>query len=166
MSCERGPPYFLQNGGAYYKPFFLECQFSIQLNQFHWKHKPMKRMNPAPSTSANAVKNELCGDKPAVAIDSIVPSKLQGTINLEDLMPSKAFLATSSAFIPPEDPAMILVRSGRLLCSVFSKRSHVIIIACFRKTFEIKCYDIVAMLTMVKWVREHQVHCHILRHNT
>lgn len=122
----------------YYMFFFLECHFSMRLNQFHWKHNPMKRMNPAPSTSANAVKNELCGDKPAVAIDSILPSKLQGTINIEDLMPFNAFLATSSAFIPPEDPAMILVRSGLLLCSVFSNKVLVIMTVCFRKMIESK----------------------------
>lgn len=74
-------------------------------------------MDPAKSTSTNAVKYELCGDNPAVAKDSIVPSKLQGTINLEDLMPSNAVLATSSGFIPVEDPAIKLVISGLLLCS-------------------------------------------------
>jgi hypothetical protein len=45
---------------------------------------------------------------------------LQGTINFPDLMPSKAFLATSSAFMPPDDPAMILVNSGLLLFSATS----------------------------------------------
>jgi hypothetical protein len=48
---------------------------------------------------------------------------LQGTINLPDLMPLKAFLATSSAFIPADDPAMMLVTSGLLFCSANSKRT-------------------------------------------
>lgn len=81
----------------------------------------MKRMSPAPSTSVTAAKNELWGDKPAVAMDNIVPSKLQGIINFADFMPSKALFATSSAFMPPEDPAIKPVRGGLLLFSVHDK---------------------------------------------
>lgn len=84
-------------------------------------------MDPAKSTSINAVKYEPWGDNPAVAKDSIVPSKLQATINLEDLIPSNAVLATSSGFIPVEDPAIKLVISGLLLCSVFSKPCTIVI---------------------------------------
>lgn len=88
------------------------------LNQFHWKHSPKKRMKPAPSTSMNAPKLEDCGDKPAVAIESMVPSKLQETIKVPDFMPFKDFLATSSAFITlPADPTIKLVSSGLDLCS-------------------------------------------------
>ena len=65
----------------------------------------------------NAINGELCGDKPAVAAASISPSKLQGTMNFADLMPSRAFLATSSAFILPDDPATIFVNSVLLLSS-------------------------------------------------
>jgi len=74
-------------------------------------------MSPAPITSRNAITGELCGDKPAVAIANIAPSKLQGTINFPDLMPSRAFFATSLAFIPPDEAAMIFVNSGLLFCS-------------------------------------------------
>jgi len=74
-------------------------------------------MSPAPITSRNAITGELCGDKPAVAIANIAPSKLQGTTNFPDLMPSRAFFATSLAFIPPDEAAMIFVNSGLLFCS-------------------------------------------------
>jgi hypothetical protein len=46
-----------------------------------------------------------------------IPSELHGIVKLPDLMPSKAFFATSSAFIAPEDAAMILVSCGFLLFS-------------------------------------------------
>uniref|UniRef100_A0A2P2JWZ1 Uncharacterized protein n=1 Tax=Rhizophora mucronata TaxID=61149 RepID=A0A2P2JWZ1_RHIMU len=50
-------------------------------------------------------------------MDNKIPSKLQGTMKEPDLIPSKAFLATSSAFIILEDPAITLVSCGLLLFS-------------------------------------------------
>ena len=50
-------------------------------------------------------------------MDSKIPSKLQGIMKLPDLTPSKAFFATPSAFIAPEEAAMIHVDSGFLLFS-------------------------------------------------
>lgn len=50
-------------------------------------------------------------------MDSITPSKLQGTKKLADLIPSKHFLATSSAFIAPDGAAIILVNTGLFLFS-------------------------------------------------
>ncbi|OMP00247.1 hypothetical protein COLO4_12800 [Corchorus olitorius] len=46
---------------------------------------------------------------------SVRPSKLHGTMKVPDLMPSKAILATLSAFIEPEEAASILVNSGLVL---------------------------------------------------
>ncbi|MFS7990334.1 hypothetical protein Hanom_Chr11g01057591 [Helianthus anomalus] len=60
---------------------------------------------------------DLCGDRPAVIIDIKNPSKLQWTKKDPDLMPFKAFFATSSAFIEPEDPNMMFVNGGLLLFS-------------------------------------------------
>lgn len=78
----------------------------------------MKRMKPAPSTSMNALKLDDCGDKPAVATESMVPSKPQGMIKAPDLIPSKDILATASAFITtPPDPAIKLEASGLSLFS-------------------------------------------------
>lgn len=96
---------------------FLVC-FSIMLYQFHWKHSPTKRMKPAPNTSTNAAQLDDCGDKPAVAMESMTPSKLQDTIKDPDFMPSKVFLATASAFIAtPADPTIRWVSSGLNLVS-------------------------------------------------
>ncbi|CAJ2637135.1 unnamed protein product [Trifolium pratense] len=50
-----------------------------------------------------------------LARDNAIPSKLQEIKKLPRLMPSKAFLATSSAFIKPEEDTIILVSSGLLL---------------------------------------------------
>ena len=85
--------------------------------QFHWKHRAAMRKILAATTSINAIRNDLCGERPAVAIDSKIPSKLQGTIKLPDWMPFNAFSATSSAFIAPEEAAIILVSCGLLLFS-------------------------------------------------
>ena len=75
-------------------------------------------MKPAPNTSMNAVKLDDCGDKPAVAMESMVPSKPQGTIKVPDLIPFKDILATSSAFITtPPVPAIRVVTSGLSLFS-------------------------------------------------
>lgn len=54
-------------------------------------------------------------------MDNKSPSKLQGTINLPDLIPSIAFFATSSAFMAGEESAMIVVSFGFLLFSAISK---------------------------------------------
>lgn len=51
-------------------------------------------------------------------MDSNCPSKLHGTIKLPDFIPFRAFLATSSAFIAPDDAAIILVSPGLFLLSV------------------------------------------------
>jgi hypothetical protein len=64
-------------------------------NQFHWKQSAANRMSPAPITSRNAITGELCGDKPAVA----------------------------TANIPPDEPAMMFVNSGLLLCSGTRQRT-------------------------------------------
>lgn len=103
-----------------YLRFFSACHFSMALNQFHWKHRPTKRIRLAPRTSLNAMRYDRWGDKPAVAMDSIVPSKLQGTTNCADLIPFKAFWATSSAFIPPDDAAITFVISGLLFSSAIN----------------------------------------------
>ena len=99
-----------------YYLFFL-CHPSMLLYQFHWKQRAAKRNIPAATTSTNAIKNDGWGDRPAVAMDNMTPSKLQGTINFPDFMPFKAFRATSSAFIEPDEAAIILVSSGLLLFS-------------------------------------------------
>lgn len=97
--------------------------------QFHWKHRAATLNNPAATTSTKAIRNDLCGEKPAVTIASKWPSELQGTIKLPDLMPLKAFLATSSGFIAPEDSANMLVSGGRTLFSatnrIFLVENHI-----------------------------------------
>lgn len=75
-------------------------------------------MKPAPNTSTNAPRLDDCGDRPAVAMDSMTPSKLQDIIKDPDLMPFMVALATSSAFFTaPDDPTIRLVSSGRSLFS-------------------------------------------------
>lgn len=101
-------------------PRVCACHFSILLYQVHWKHSDAIRAIPAVTTSKNAIKNELCGERPAVARASIYPSKLQGMINLPALMPFRAFWATSLAFIRPEEATIKLVICGFVLFSADS----------------------------------------------
>lgn len=100
---------------SYY--LFFAWYLSMLLYQFHWKQRAANRNIPAATTSTNAIRNDGWGDRPAVAMDNMTPSKLQGTINFPDFMPLKAFRATSSAFIEPDEAAIILVSSGLLLFS-------------------------------------------------
>ena len=106
-----------------YLLLFCVCHFSILPYQFHWKHRAAKRDIPAATISTNAIRYDLWGAKPAVAIDSNRPSKLQGIKKLPDLMPLNVFLATSSAFIAPEEAEMILVSCGLNLVSAISPKT-------------------------------------------
>lgn len=104
--------------------FLCLCHFSILPYQFHWKHSAAIRSIPAVITSTYAIKNDLWGDKPEVARDKAIPSILQEMKKLPCLIPSKAFWATSSAFIKPEEDAMILVSSGFFL---FSAKNNLLV---------------------------------------
>lgn len=125
-------------------PFLWLWYFSILPYQVHCMPSATIRRIPAATTSTKAIKKDLWGDKPAVARDSAIPSKLQETIKLPLFMPSKAFWATFSAVIQPDEAAMILVSSGFLLFSVkvtfqivlhFDYRIHRLHKRCYKQTF-------------------------------
>lgn len=77
----------------------------------------MMRIKPAVTTSRNATKYDLCGEKPAVATDSMTPSKLHATEKVPDLMPLRVTAATSSGFIGEDEATMMLQSSGLVLRS-------------------------------------------------
>lgn len=89
------------------------------------------------------------------AMDSKIPSKLQGIMKLPDLTPSEAFFATPSAFIAPKEAAMILVNCGFLLFSAMNV--HLLLPESNSVSAEQSppTFDVDAYITSTKYNKDH-----------
>lgn len=97
--------------------------FHLTMVEYHPRRmkRAMRRITPPKSTSESAARTEFAGAAPGDVRERMSPSWLQVTRNCPDLMPSRAFLTTSSTSIIVEEDDRILVSSGLLFTSAIGE---------------------------------------------